>query len=74
MIFSVAEEANTFSADNNRACSDRRGRENEYSGGKEIRIGDGGFSKKGLLCYGSRSWEELLHIWRFWAYGLSLQK
>jgi len=55
MTFSVAEEASAFSAGNNRACSNERGRENEHSGGKGIRIEDGGFSKKGPLCYGSGS-------------------
>jgi len=74
MTLSMVEEANTFSAGNNRACSDGRDRENEYSGGKGIRIGDRGSSKKGLLCYRSRLWEELLHMWRFQAYGPSLQK
>ena len=62
MTLSVVEETNAFSAGNNRACSNGRGRENEYSGSKGIRIGDGGSSKKGLLCYRSRLWEELLHM------------
>ena len=74
MILSVVEEANAFLAGDNRACSDGRGRENKYSGGKRIGIGDGGSSKKGLLCYGSRLWKELLHMWRFQTYGPSLQK
>ena len=74
MILSVAEEANTFSAGNNRTCSNRRSREKECSSSERIRTRDGGFSKKGLLYDGSGQREELLCIWRIWAYGPSLQK
>jgi len=74
MTLSMAEEANVFSAGNNRACSDRRSRENEYSGSKGVRTENGSSNKKGSLCYGSRSGEELLCLWGIWAYGLTLQK
>ena len=53
MTFSVAEEANTFSAGDNRACSNGRGRKDKYSGSKGTRIGDGS-SKKRPLCDGGR--------------------
>jgi len=35
----VAEKANAFPAGNNRACSNRRSRENKCSGSEEVRIG-----------------------------------
>jgi len=68
----MAEEASAFSAGNNGAYSDGKSKENKCSGSKGIGIVDGGFSKKGLLCYESRSWKELLCMWRFWAYDPSL--
>jgi len=74
MTLSVAEEANVFSAGNNRACSDGRSRENKYSGSKGVRTGNGSSNKKGSLRYGSRSGEELLCLQGIWAYGLTLQK
>ena len=40
MTTSVAEEANAFSADNNRAFSDGRGGEDKCSSSAEIRNGD----------------------------------
>jgi len=52
-IFSVAEEANTFSAEDNRACSNRRGRKDKYGDSKGTRIGNRS-SKKGPLCDGGR--------------------
>jgi len=61
----VAEEASAFSAGDNEACFNGRGGENKYSGSKGIRTRDGGSSKKGPLCYGDRSWEELLCMWGF---------
>ena len=67
MILSVAEEANTFSAGNNRACSNRRSREKEYSSSERIGTRDGDFSKKGLLYDGSGQREKLLCLWRIWA-------
>jgi len=41
MTTSVAKEATTSSAGDNRACSDGRGRKNKYGGGKGIETGDG---------------------------------
>ena len=74
MILSVAEEANTFSAGNNRTCSNRRSREKECSSSERIRTRDGGFSKKGLLYDGSGQREELLCLQGIWAPGPLLQK
>jgi len=53
MTFSVAEEANAFSAGNNRVCSNRRGRKDECSGSKRVRTRNKG-SKKRPLCDGGR--------------------
>jgi len=50
---SVAEEATISSADDNRACSDGRGGEDEYGSGEGTGTGDGDTSKKGSLHYGS---------------------
>ena len=74
MTFSVVEEANAFSAGDNRAYSNGRNRENKYSSGKRIRTRNGGFSKKGPLYNGNGQGEELLRLRRIWAYGPSLQK
>jgi len=60
MTLSVAEEANISLAGNNRAYSNRRGREDKCGGSERIRTGDKGSSKKESLCYGSRSRKELL--------------
>jgi len=72
MTLSVVEKVTTFSAGNNRACSDRRSGENKCNGVERAGTRDGGSSKKGSLHYGSGSWKELLHLQRFWAYGLLL--
>ena len=40
MTLGIAEEANLASAGNNRACSDRRDREDKYSSGERIRARD----------------------------------
>ena len=55
-ILSVAEKANAPSAGDNRACSDRKNREDKYSSSKRTRgrIRCGGSSKMGPLCYGGR--------------------
>jgi len=53
MTLSVVEEANVFLVGNNRACSDGRGRKDEYGGSKRIRTRNGS-SKKKLLCDGDR--------------------
>jgi len=74
ITLSVAEEANAFSAGDNRACSNGRSKENKYSSGERIRTRNGGFSKKRPLYNGSGQGEELLCLWRIWAYGPSLQK
>jgi len=54
----VAEEAAIASAGDNRACSNGRGRKDEYGSGKGIRTRGrtecGGPSKKGSFCYRSR--------------------
>jgi len=63
----MAEKANTFSAGNNRTCSDRGSGEDKYSSG--VGIIHGGSSKKGFLCNGNKLEEELLCLWRFQAYG-----
>ena len=56
MTISVAEEATTSSADDNRACSDGRDREDERSSGKRARgrTECGGSSKTEPLCYEGR--------------------
>ena len=55
MTISMAEETTTFLAGNNRACSNGRSEENEYSGVERAGIDNGGSSKKESLCYGSGS-------------------
>ena len=72
MTLSVVEKVTTFSAGDNRACSNRRSGENECGGVERARTRDGGSSKKGSLYYGSGSQKELLHLQRFWAHGLLL--
>jgi len=56
MTISVAEKATTSSAGDNRACSNERDKEDEYSGDKRARGGIEckGSSKTGPLCYGGR--------------------
>ena len=44
MTISVAKEANTPSAGNNKACSDRRSGEDKYSNGEGTRTGGGSVS------------------------------
>jgi len=70
----MAEEANTSSAGDNRACSNGRGRKNKYSSSEEIRTGNGGSSKTKSLYDGGRQKEKLLCLQRFWTHGLSLQE
>ena len=60
MIFGVAKEATTVSAGDNEACSDGRYRKDECGGRERIRAECKDFSKMESLCYGHRSWEELL--------------
>ena len=69
---SVAKETNTFSAGNNRACSDGGSREDECGDGMataENRVGT-----MQLICHRGGQGEELLCLWRIWAHGLPLQK
>ena len=56
MTISVAEEATTSSAGNNRAYSDGRDKEDEYGSNKRARgrTEYGGSSKIGLLYYEGR--------------------
>jgi len=63
----VAKEANASSAGDNRACSNGRSGEDEYSSGEraESRTEDGGFSEIGPLCNGSGQREELLCLQGF---------
>ena len=53
MTLSVAEEANAFLASDNKACSDKRDKEDKCSNNQEIETRDGS-SKKGPLCDGGR--------------------
>jgi len=48
----VVEEANAFSAGDNKACSNGKSRENKCSGSKEVRIGCRDSSQTGPLCNG----------------------
>jgi len=52
MIPSVAKEANTFKAGDNRACSDGRSRKNKYGNSEGTRTRDGDGSQERSLCYG----------------------
>ena len=56
MTISVAEEATTSLAGDNRACSNGRNREDKRSGDKRVRgrTEYGSSSKMGPLCYGGR--------------------
>jgi len=72
MTISVAEEANTFSAGANKACSDGRSRKDKCSDDEETRTEGKGASQKRPLCYGSRSGKKLLRLQRIWAHGLPL--
>ena len=74
MTISVAEETNTFSAGNNRACSNRRSEENKYNDSERVRTGYGGSSQIGPLYNRGGLGKKLLYLWRIWAYGLPLQK
>jgi len=70
----VAEEATTASAGNNRACSNGRDREDEFGSGERCRTRGRCSSKTGSLYYGGGLGTELLCLWGFWAYGLTLQE
>ena len=72
MTISVAEEATTSLAGDNKACSDGRGRKNKCGSSEVVGIGDGSSSQNGPLYYRSELGKELLCLQRFWAHGLSL--
>ena len=72
--FSVAEEANTFSAGDNRVCSNGESREVQCSNGEGTGIGSGNASKKRPLHDRSGQGEELLYLWVIWAHSPSLQE
>ncbi len=67
MTLSVAEEANAFSAGNNRACSNGESREDKCGNGMTIAENRVGAIQP--ICYRSRQREKLLCLWRFWVYG-----
>ena len=69
MTPSMAKEATTASAGNNRACSDGGNRKDECGGSEGTGVGCGGSSKKESLRYGSRLGTELLCMWGIWAHG-----
>ena len=72
MTLGMAEEATIASAGDNWACSNGRGRKDEYGGGEGIGTGYGGFSETGPLCNGGRQRKKLLCMRRLWAHGPSL--
>ena len=51
MTFSMAKEANTFSASDNRACSNRRSRENKCGNGEKAGTKGGSSPQKRPLCH-----------------------
>jgi len=63
MTISVAEEANAFSAGNNRAYSNGESGEDKCGSGTEIRYRCS--TQKGLLCDENRPGKELLYLWGF---------
>ena len=73
MTISVAKETNAPSVGNNKACSNRRSREDKCGGSERVRTGNGN-PKKGLLYNGGGQREELLCMQEFWAHGPSLQE
>ena len=64
---SMAERANGFSADNNRACSNEGSRKNKCS--NDIAAAEDRVGTTQSICYGDRQREELLHLWRIQAHG-----
>ena len=52
MSLSVAEEANVFSADDNRACSNGRGRKDECGNSKRVRTRNRSSKKEPLYDRG----------------------
>jgi len=68
----VKEAGNTFSAGDNRICSDRESEKNECSNNALSTEGRG-CSKK-PLCYGHRQRKKLLHMQQIQAHGPTLQK
>jgi len=71
----MVEDANTYSAGDNKACFNGRGGKNKCSSGKGIGIGTGnGSSQKRPLCNGGGQKKELLYLQRIWAHSLSLRE
>jgi len=68
----MAEEANAFSAGNNRACSNGRSRKNKYGNGKRAGTRDRGSLQKRLLYYRSEWRKNLLCLQRIQAHDLTL--
>ena len=54
MTPSVVEEANTFSASDNKTCSNRRSKENKCGNSEKAGTVGGGGPQKRPLCYGSK--------------------
>jgi len=75
MTLGMAKEANASAGDNG-ACSDGRSGENKCGSSERAggRTRYGGSSEIGPLYNGGRQRKELLHVWRIWAYGLTLQE
>jgi len=70
MTISMAEKANSFSADNNRACSNKESRKNKC--GNDMAAAEDRIGTTQSICHRDRQEEELLHLWRIQAHGLSL--
>ena len=73
---SMVKEATTFSAGDNRACSDGRCGEDKCGSSKRVggRAKYGGSSEMGPLFHRNRPGKELLCLWRLWAHSLPLQE
>ena len=71
MTLSVAENANTFSAGGNRACSNGRSKKNKCDNGEgtEARNRD---PKKRPLCNGGGQGKKLVNLRRIQAHSLTL--
>ena len=69
ITLSVAEETNASSADDNKACSNRRSREDECDSSKRFRVSNRNSSEKGSLCYEGRQRKKLLCLWKFQVHG-----
>ena len=73
MTFSMVEKArNASSAGNNRAHSNRRNKENEYS--NDVPAAEGRVGATQPIYHRNRQRKKLLCLWRIWAHGLTLPK